>query len=194
MTLKTATVTPLAGPGEGQLPGVDRGGTACVARDDRRLPARLPRRRRRVVRADSADVSTQAKTIAADLARRIRAVAAGTIAETLVPLPATGGTTTAPGRRPRGSRCSPTRRRATVEREGYGEPDADVLARFSREFDLDDLLAAAASAFEAEVELYEQESDATMTCSAPKPCSGRRGERAVRERLTGEAGRPRTSS
>jgi hypothetical protein len=197
VTLKTATVTPLAGPGEGaalllasiEANGVVLRATIVAFRLDRLVAAVV------LVRADSADVSTQAKTIAADLARRIRAVAAGTIAETPVPLPATGGTTTAP--EGTASLAGLTLSLAdlpagvTVEREGYGEPDADVLARFSREFDLGTtkLGGSQLSSLEAEVELYEQESDATATLLGTEALlSGAGGKELFASGFTGEAG------
>lgn len=197
VTLKTATVTPLAGPAEGaaillasiEANGVVLHATIVAFRLDRLVAAVV------LIRADSTDVSAQAKAIAASLARRIRAVAAGTIEERPVPLPAEGGATTAPEGTP--SLAGLTLSLADlpagvkVEREGYGEPDADVLARFSREFDLGTTKIGGSqlTSLEAQVELYGEESNATATLLGTEAVlSGAGGKELFASWFTGEAG------
>lgn len=197
VTLKTASVTPLAGPGDGaalllasiEANGVVLHATIVAFRLDRLVAAVV------LVRADSADVSAQTKTIAASLAQRIRAVAAGTIEDTPVPLPAEGGTETAP----EGTRSLAGRTLSlgdlpagvTVEREGYGEPDADVLARFSRAFSLGTtkLGGSALVSLETEVELYGEESDATATLLGTEALlAGAGGKELFASSFAGDAG------
>ena len=197
VTLKTAKVTPLAGPGEGaalllasiEANGVVLHATIVAFRLDRLVAAVV------LVRVDSADVSAQATTIAASLARRIRDVAAGSIEETPVPLPAAGGTTTAPEGTPslagRTLSLADLPAGVKVEQEGYGEPDADVLARFSREFDLGTTKIGRSqlTSLEAEVELYGEESDATATLLGTEAVlSGAGGKELFASGFTGEAG------
>ncbi len=196
VTLKTATVVRLAGPGEGaslllssiETNGVVLHATIVAFRLDRLVAAVV------LVRADSADVSAQAKTIAASLARRLRDVAAGTIEETPVPLPAAGGTTTAPGGSPslagRTLSLADLPAGVTVEREGYGEPGADVLARFRREFDVGTtkLGGSQLASLEVEVELYGEESDATATLLGTEAVlSGAGGRELFASGFSGEA-------
>ena len=197
VTLKTAKVTPLAGPDEGaslllaslEANGVVLHATIVAFRLDRLVAAVV------LVRADSADVSAQAKAIAAGLVQRIRDVAAGAIEETPVPLPAAGGTTTAPAGTPslagRTLSLADLPAGVTVEREGYGEPDADVLARFSRAFDLGTTKIGGSQlvSLEAEVELYAEESDATATLLGTEALlSGAGGKELFASGFTGEAG------
>lgn len=197
VTLKTAKVSPLSGPGEGaslllasiEVNGVLLHGTIVAFRLDRLVAAVV------LVRADSADVSAQAKTIAASLAQRIRAVAAGTIEETPVPLPAAGGTTTAPEGTPNLAgltlSLADLPSGVTVEIEAYGEPDADVVARFSREFDLGTTKIGGSQlvSLETEVELYGEESDATATLLGTEALlSSSGGKEVFASGFTGEAG------
>lgn len=172
VTLTAAEVTPLTGPGEGssllrasiETNGVTLHATIVPFRLDRLVAAVV------LVRADATDAAVQAEGIAEAFAQRIEDVTAGKVKETPVPLPAKGdGTTTAPAGAANLAAAvlalNDLPKGVKVATEGYGAKKGDVLASYSRDFDLGKakLGGSKLTSLQVEVELYKTEVDAEGT-------------------------------
>lgn len=172
VTLTRAEISPLTGPGEGssllrasiETNGVTLHATIVAFRLDRLVAAVV------LVRADTTDAAAQAEGIAKAFAQRIEDVAAGKVKEMPVPLPAkTGGTTTAPAGAANLAAAALSLddlpKGVKVAKEGYGAKNGDVLASYSRDFDLGKakLGGSKLTSLQVEVELYKTEADADGT-------------------------------